>query len=83
MPDCTKNFGDLCRTARKNVGLTLYGASLKLFVCERTILRYEAGLIKPDAEMMALMARVYKSPELLEGFCKVCPVYERRCVTCT
>ena len=56
------------RLARQAAGLTQDGAAMKISVSDRSLKRYEAGDVVPGEDIVAAMARTYRTPELLDYY---------------
>lgn len=63
------------REARLQTGMSAEEAAFRLNVGIRTLYRYERGETIPPADVICLMARTYKKPELIYRYCReYCPI---------
>lgn len=68
-------FGDLARTARKNINMALKDAAQKLHVTRQTLSNMENEDTAPDPQNVINMVRLYNEPALLNAHCKCnCPI---------
>jgi len=63
------------KKARLQSGMSAEEAAFRLNVGIRTLYRYERGETIPPADVICLMARTYKKPELIYRYCReYCPI---------
>lgn len=63
------------REARFYAGMSAEEAAFRLSVGIRTLYRYERGETVPPADVVCMMAKTYRKPEMLHRYClDSCPI---------
>ena len=63
------------REARFYAGMSAEEAAFRLSVGIRTLYRYECGETVPPADVVCMMAKVYRKPEIPHLYCmESCPI---------